>query len=37
MVLLDFVNSISYDGLPNLEINGYSFHWNGWFWERDEE
>lgn len=33
MKLLDFVNSIAYDGLPFLWVNGYEFHWNGFFWE----
>ena len=31
--LIDFVNSIPYDGMPNMEVNGYRFHWNGFFWE----
>ena len=31
--LIDFVNSIPYNGMPNLEVNGYRFHWNGYFWE----
>ena len=33
MSLLDFVNSIEYDGLPFLWINGYDFRWNGCYWE----
>ena len=33
MKLLDFVNSIAYDGFPFLCVNGYEFHWNGFFWE----
>ena len=34
MNLLDFVNSIPFDGLSYLWINGYEFHWNGCFWEK---
>ena len=33
MVLLDYVNSITYEGFPYLWVNGYEFHWNGHFWE----
>ena len=36
MNLLDFVNSIPFNGLSYLWINGYEFHWNGCFWEKIE-
>lgn len=35
--LINFVNSIPFNGMPNLEVNGYRFHWNGYFWEHVEE
>ena len=34
MNLLDFVNSIPFDGLSYLWINGYEFHWNGFSGKR---
>jgi len=33
MKLLDYVNSIPFNGLSHLWVNGYEFHWNGHFWE----
>ena len=33
MSLLNFVNSISYDGFPNLLVHDKEFFWNGYFWE----
>ena len=33
MDILSYVNSIPYDGLPFLWVNGYEFPWNGNFWE----
>ena len=33
MTILEFVNSIPYDGLSFLWINGFEFHWNGQHWE----
>ncbi len=33
MTLLEYVNNLSFDGLPHLWVNGCEFHWNGYFWE----
>ena len=35
MKLMDYVNSIPFEGLPFLCVNGYEFHWNGNFWEEE--
>ena len=31
--LLNFVDSIPFDNLSHLVVNGYEFHWNGYCWE----
>ena len=31
--ILKFVNSIPFDNLSHLVVNGYEFHWNGYWWE----
>lgn len=33
MSIIDFVNTISYNGLPYLMVNGIEFRWNGYYWE----
>ena len=33
MKIFSYVNSIPFDGLPFLLVNGYEFHWNGNYWE----
>ncbi len=33
MTLLEYVNNVPYNGLPYLWVNGFDFHWNGYFWE----
>lgn len=32
MTFLDFVNSIPYNDLPHLMVNGIEFLWNGYYW-----
>ncbi len=32
-MFLMFINSIPFEGFPFLQLNGYEFHWNGYFWE----
>ena len=31
--ILKFVNSLPFNNLSHLVVNGYEFHWNGYCWE----
>ena len=33
MDLFSFLDSIEYDGFPNLWLDGHDYRWNGYFWE----
>jgi hypothetical protein len=37
MTLLEYLESIPYDGMSQLIVNGYKFKWNGLWWDYEKD